>query len=119
MAPFTRRSLVLLAALLLLLFSSVTHAVATKGAENDEAIPEIQHRGLKGCKGSAGSIRCKSKKGAGKGACMASKGSKSKFTNKPRIRREWRTLDAAKRAKVAAYVPFDDVSCCRSRIAHH
>jgi hypothetical protein len=99
MTCFIRRSLLLLAAWQLLLFSSAARAITTKGAEND-ALPEIR-RELKGCTGSAGSVRCKAKKGAAKGACKGKKGSMSKFTNKPRIRREWRTLNTEKRKKVA------------------
>jgi hypothetical protein len=113
MALFVKRSLLLLAALQLLISTSVARAIASKGAEKD-ALPQIR-RELKGCKGSTSSTRCKSNgmgmgmgmstgKGKGKGNCKGSKGSngsKSKFKNKPRIRREWRTLDAEKRKKVA------------------
>jgi hypothetical protein len=93
------RSLLLLAAWQLLFYSSAARASSTEGAEKD-ALPEIR-RELKGCMGSTGSVRCKAKKGTGKSACKGPKGSKSKFKNKPRIRREWRTLNTEKRKKVA------------------
>ena len=103
-----KRSILLLAAFLrlVLLSSSEARAITSSGAEkNDALLPEPRRNLVRGgmrCLQGSSTSSCKTPTGTG--SCTGKKGSEKKFKNKPRVRREWRTLDAKTRKKVAAYV---------------